>query len=124
MSALLSYSWPGNVRELENRIERALIGSTGRVLAIERSPLGFVPPSAHHNSESLDDVQRAHITAVLEHAGWKVKGEGNAADRLRLNSNPAGTHETPGHHTSKGGRLNRIRRGAGRAAGRVGSEIE
>jgi formate hydrogenlyase transcriptional activator len=86
MSALLSYSWPGNVRELENRIERALIGSTGRVLAIEGSPLGFVPPSAHHNSEGLDDVQRAHITAVLELCDWKVKGKGNAADRLGLNS--------------------------------------
>jgi transcriptional regulator with GAF, ATPase, and Fis domain len=23
---------------------------------------------------------------VLEQSGWKVKGEGNAADRLRLNS--------------------------------------
>jgi transcriptional regulator with GAF, ATPase, and Fis domain len=86
MSALLSYSWPGNVRELENRIERALIASTGRLLAIEGPQIGFVPPSAPNNSESLDDVQRAHITAVLEHSGWKVKGEGNAADRLRLNS--------------------------------------
>jgi transcriptional regulator with GAF, ATPase, and Fis domain len=86
MSALLSYSWPGNVRELENRIERALIASTGRVLAFEGAQIGLVPPSAPDNSESLDDVQRAHITAVLEQSGWKVKGEGNAADRLRLNS--------------------------------------
>jgi len=86
MSALLSHSWPGNVRELENRIERALIASTGSVLAIEEPQHGFLEPSAHHNSESLDDVQRVHITAMLEQSGWKVKGEGNAADRLRLNS--------------------------------------
>ena len=86
MSALLSHSWPGNVRELENRIERALIASTGRLLAIEGPQIGFVPPSAPNNSESLDDVQRGHITAMLEQSGWKVKGEGNAADRLRLNS--------------------------------------
>ncbi len=83
MSALLSYSWLGNVRELENRIERVLIASTGRLLAIEGPQIGFVPPSAPNNSESLDDVQRVHITAMLEQS---VKGEGNAADRLRLNS--------------------------------------
>jgi transcriptional regulator with GAF, ATPase, and Fis domain len=85
-SSLFSCSWPGNVRELENRIERALIGSTGRVLAIDKPQHGFVQPEPHHNSESLDDVQRAHITSVLDLCGWKVKGKGNAADRLRLNS--------------------------------------
>ena len=33
----------------------------------------------------LEDVERAHIRAVLAECGWKVAGPGNAADRLGLN---------------------------------------
>jgi DNA-binding NtrC family response regulator len=33
--ALLKYTWPGNVRELENKIQKALLNSTSRVIDVE-----------------------------------------------------------------------------------------
>ncbi|MDH3815878.1 MAG: hypothetical protein OEV48_15410, partial [Acidobacteriota bacterium] len=36
-------------------------------------------------SGTLEDIERAHIIATLESCGWKVKGRGNAAERLGLN---------------------------------------
>jgi transcriptional regulator with GAF, ATPase, and Fis domain len=32
----------------------------------------------------LDDVEREHIRVVLESTGWRVRGNGGAADRLGL----------------------------------------
>ena len=32
----------------------------------------------------LQDVERDHIFSVLESCGWKVKGHGNAAEKLGL----------------------------------------
>jgi PAS domain S-box-containing protein len=101
MAAFEAYDWPGNVRELENLVERGVILSTGRSLAIDASSLeqvvttdptqiggatgrgeGQTPPS---RSGTLEDIERAHIIATLESCGWKVKGRGNAAERLGLN---------------------------------------
>jgi formate hydrogenlyase transcriptional activator len=30
-------------------------------------------------------MERAHIVQVLEQCGWKIKGAGNAAERLGMN---------------------------------------
>jgi transcriptional regulator with GAF, ATPase, and Fis domain len=35
-------------------------------------------------SESLEDVQRAHILRVLEECNWRVRGKDGAAERLEL----------------------------------------
>ena len=79
--ALQRYAWPGNVRELRNVIERAVIVSTGPRLIVE-------PPRARFNaarrSVRLADVERDHIRAVLEKAGWRVRGHGGAAELLGL----------------------------------------
>jgi len=79
--ALQRYAWPGNVRELRNVIERAVIVSTGPRLIVE-------PPRARFNaarrSVRLTDVERDHIRAVLEKAGWRVRGRGGAAELLGL----------------------------------------
>jgi transcriptional regulator with GAF, ATPase, and Fis domain/predicted ATPase len=85
MEALRSYPWPGNIRELENVIERALILSRGRALALDDS-LGMAQPQRfqHSGSANLDNVEKSHIISVLEQCRWKVKGEGNAAERLGL----------------------------------------
>jgi formate hydrogenlyase transcriptional activator len=86
MRALVAYSWPGNIRELENVIERALIVSTGSTLAIPptvRESFRAEPPS--RDGSRLDEVERAHILAVLESCGWRISGKGNAAERLGLN---------------------------------------
>ena len=87
MQRLVAYGWPGNVRELENVVERALILSPGDTLRVEDA---FGPVKATSTagatggSERLIDLERAHIEKVLESCDWKVKGEGNAAERLGL----------------------------------------
>ena len=82
MNALCEYSWPGNVRELRNVVERAMITSSGPVLKI--AP----PPKATRSSAgdmSLDGAQRRHILSVLEHTGWRIRGDGGAAEILAIN---------------------------------------
>jgi formate hydrogenlyase transcriptional activator len=90
MDALISYNWPGNVRELRNVIERAMILTMGVMLELkgvlptiqggmEASVITSKSPSA-----KLEEVDRAHITSVLEDCGWKIRGEDGAADRLGL----------------------------------------
>ncbi len=86
MDALVAYAWPGNIRELENVIERAVILSKGPLLTFDE-PLGRFAkstPVADHD-EKLETVERVHIIKVLEETGWKLKGKGNAAERLGLN---------------------------------------
>ena len=87
MDAFVQHSWPGNVRELENVVERSMIASKGEVLQLDE-PLVLSrraqPPA---EGDSLDDIQRAHIEAVLARCGWRINGKGNAADRLGVHPN-------------------------------------
>ena len=81
MEALQSYSWPGNVRELRNLIEHAMILSKGKTLDIH------VPNRASSETEAagnLEDVERKHMVAVLEKTGWRIAGQGGAAEVLGL----------------------------------------
>jgi transcriptional regulator with GAF, ATPase, and Fis domain len=81
MQALQSYSWPGNVRELRNLIEHAMIVSKGKTLEVD------VPkraPSEEDATGTLEDVERKHVMAVLEKTGWRVGGQGGAAEVLGL----------------------------------------
>ncbi len=81
LQALKSYSWPGNVRELRNVIEHAMILSTGKTLHVD------VPnrtSSETRAAGSLEDIERRHILAVLEKTGWRVAGQGGAAEVLGL----------------------------------------
>jgi transcriptional regulator with GAF, ATPase, and Fis domain len=101
LEALEAYAWPGNVRELENLIERGLILSPGKTLSIGAAILDQVSAGNSANlrgitmsgksgpgpsgSGTLEDMERAHIVGTLEACDWKVKGRGNAAERLGLN---------------------------------------
>jgi formate hydrogenlyase transcriptional activator len=81
MEALQAYSWPGNVRELKNVIEHAMILSKGKTLGVQ------LPKSRSMETDptqSLQDMERRHIVAVLEQAGWRVGGRGGAAEVLGL----------------------------------------
>jgi transcriptional regulator with GAF, ATPase, and Fis domain len=82
MDALNSYGWPGNVRELRNVIERAMILATGPVLHVEipHNPLA----QASAASRDMKDVERAHIRAVLEQTGWRIRGPHGAARILAI----------------------------------------
>ena len=85
MRAFTAHSWPGNVRELENVVERALIMTSGTILATDPAFLEAAPVMpAVGPKASLAEAERAHIRAVLDECGWKISGKGNAADRLGL----------------------------------------
>jgi formate hydrogenlyase transcriptional activator len=81
LTTLQQYSWPGNIRELRNVVERAMIVATSRKLAI---PLPQTSGAAVKRSPKLIDVEKEHITRVLESTGWRIRGAAGAADRLGL----------------------------------------
>ena len=114
MERLAAYQWPGNVRELENVIERALVLAAGNVLEIGAELLPRIvsaetqglasstasiiaptpepwrpgpPERTDAVSNSLDDVQRAHISTTLEQTGWVIEGPRGAAQILNLHPN-------------------------------------
>ena len=81
--ALRQHRWPGNVRELRNVIERAvLLGNAPRLGAAD---LGLVqgltvvsevpsiePDTASAGGISLEAIERQHLVAALQQAGWNV----------------------------------------------------
>jgi PAS domain S-box-containing protein len=81
MTALQRYAWPGNVRELRNVVERAVIVATGPHLVIE---LPRPASAVRAQTLRLDEIEIAHIHAVLDQVGWRIRGAGGAADLLGL----------------------------------------
>jgi DNA-binding NtrC family response regulator len=64
MALLDRYQWPGNIRELENAIERAMV--VAQEPEIREEDFALRLPVAEHSTRTLDDMERAHILAVLE----------------------------------------------------------
>ena len=95
IKALLGYDWPGNIRELRNVIERAVILAQGGVLEFDIPAFGasanltsFAPSDVdktepgYLTEAELQHHERQNLFAVLQKAGWKVKGAGGAAELL------------------------------------------
>ncbi len=98
VARLQSYGWPGNVRELRNVIERAVILARGGTLAFDLPVSGpattpvpalprVLPEKPEAQPEFLTEAElelrvRENLLAVLEKAGWKIKGAGGAAELL------------------------------------------
>jgi formate hydrogenlyase transcriptional activator len=82
MEAFKTYHWPGNVRELRNVIERFLITSTNAVFRGELPIVETASPGAL--TQTFETVERRHILHILELVGWRVRGEGGAAQILDL----------------------------------------
>ncbi len=104
---LQTYSWPGNVRELENVIERGVINSTSPVLHIT-DQFTQAAPSELPKNQNLQQVEKEHITKVLDQTSWRIEGASGAARILDLNPSTLRTRMT------KLGIQKSIRRAAGK----------
>jgi transcriptional regulator with GAF, ATPase, and Fis domain len=84
LMALQRYQWPGNIRELEHVIERAVILSEGP----ELEPIDWLSQSDSKTGVAkaltLEEMERQHITDVLEETNWRVSGDKGAAAILGL----------------------------------------
>jgi Nif-specific regulatory protein len=78
-AAMKAYHWPGNVRELRNSVERAHVLAAGESAEPEDLALSYLqvpgstqtqpPPIQTYRERTLDEVEREHIEATLEHTG-------------------------------------------------------
>lgn len=94
---LNKHQWPGNIRELKNVIERAVISSaTARLrldLALPESVIATssaaaalsTPESGFITDGEFRMMEKANITAALQHAKWRIWGDSGAAELLGLN---------------------------------------
>src|ERR1700678_2816509 len=106
MENLVNYAWPGNIRELQNVIERAVVLSVDPTLRLDRDLMPVAASAKgmaaletdapeHQPSDrkspppllTLDEVDRNHILAALQHAGGVVDGPKGAARILNLHPN-------------------------------------
>ena len=106
MENLVNYPWPGNIRELQNVIERAIIVSAGPTLRLDRDLMpvaaaakGMEAPETDAQEDrqadlesprpllTLDEVERNHILAALQHTSGVVDGPKGAAKILNLHPN-------------------------------------
>jgi formate hydrogenlyase transcriptional activator len=99
-----SYSWPGNVRELQNVIERAVILSHGPLLEADTDLMSVSTSETLRDTtrktaapvqtsqpapalKTLDEVERDHISAVLQQTRGVIEGANGAAKTLGMHPN-------------------------------------
>jgi DNA-binding NtrC family response regulator len=110
IETLQGYDWPGNIRELRNVIERAVIFAQGGALDFDVSGTGSavdldlgqgrivrecVPTSwdvdqaepGYLTESEMRRRERENLFAVLQKAGWKIKGVDGAAELLGVKPN-------------------------------------
>jgi len=83
MKKFQEHSWPGNVRELSNVVERVLVTASGSVLHVVDQ---FEQPKELPDLVmTLEEIEREHITRILDQTSWRVEGPSGAARILGLN---------------------------------------
>ena len=98
---LQSLPWLGNIRELRNVLERAVILSKGSRLRLDLALPNQTPsqpvesgqvgtseaissPAEFLTEAEFQQKEKQNLIAALEHAGWRVSGDGGAADLLGI----------------------------------------
>jgi DNA-binding NtrC family response regulator len=81
---LEKFEFPGNVRELENMIERAIVIGNGKEIRVKDLPM--CREAMADSVESLDDLEKKHISRILEKYGWNISRAARAleVDRATL----------------------------------------
>jgi two-component system NtrC family response regulator len=73
LQALTAYPWPGNIRELENKVSRAVIMASARLIGPADLDLEAAAPAIHHPTSIRDARDRAErevlIDALTRHRG-------------------------------------------------------
>ncbi|GJM14918.1 MAG: hypothetical protein DHS20C13_02450 [Thermodesulfobacteriota bacterium] len=82
MENLINYPWPGNVRQLRNVIERAMIISSGPDLQIELP--GIRSDNVISEIKEMQEVEKDHISYILNMTNWRIRGKSGAAEILGL----------------------------------------
>jgi DNA-binding NtrC family response regulator len=72
MDEMMLHDWPGNVRELENAIERALVIGKVRKIRAEDLPFFCQQNILLPANESLKEVEKTHISRVLDQNQWNI----------------------------------------------------
>ncbi len=97
VASLQNYGWPGEIRELRNVIQRGVILARGGPLHFDLpvTDSAPIPPSSkpHPGDQAgpgyLTEAEmlrreRENLIAVLDKAGWKIKGPDGAAELLGI----------------------------------------
>ncbi len=74
LKRIMEYDWPGNVRELENLLTHVAINTQGEVILEEAiTPMlgeKFQNHQNQNNKQKLKDIEKDHITEVLNRTHW------------------------------------------------------
>jgi DNA-binding NtrC family response regulator len=84
LKRLEEFSFPGNIRELENMIERAIVVGNGKKITLKDLPIG--KEAVTTTVESLDDLEKNHISHILTKYNWNISAAAKAlkVDRVTL----------------------------------------
>lgn len=86
LKSLMDYDWPGNIRELEHMIERAMLMNSGSVINKIVLPGLKITDALYSEGKikTIDEMERDHILFVLRKTNGKVRGNGGAAELLKI----------------------------------------
>ena len=104
LKRIMEYDWPGNVRELENLLTHVAINTQGEVIFEETITPMLGEKFQNHqnqkealnNKQKLKDIEKEHITEVLNRTHWHL---GKACELLGI-SRPTLRHKIRAYEIS------------------------